>query len=267
MIAFLLICSLAGAAGAILQGMLGIGTGIVVVPLLTFILPQYGVDQTQAIHIALATSMAAIACNSVTALISHHSRGNIKWSMFKMMLAFSLCGSTLGAVVASMTSARYLQAIFGSFLLLTAAYMLLKKHPHDLVDAEPTLSLPKLATGGFSIGFIASIIGSGGGVLMVPFLHSLKLKMRYAVGTSTLIGFPVAVVGAMTYVFMGLSELPSTNTTIGYLHWPAFLAITSAGMLCTPIGVKLASVIHTRVLQIFFAILIVIIGLRMLNHL
>lgn len=260
----LMICLIAGGVGAILQGMLGVGTGIVIVPLLTFILPKYGIDQDVAIHMALATSMAAIATNSISALISHHYRGNVKWQLFKNIILFSVCGSCFGALTASYMPGHYLQAIFGVFLLFIAIYMLHKKPSIDMTDTLPSLSIRKIATGGFSIGLVASIIGSGGGILMVPFLHSLRLKMRYAVGTSTLIGFPVAVIGALTYTIVGLSRVPSTANTIGYLHWPAFLAITLAGMLCAPVGVKLSTVLKTTLLQRLFAIIIIFIGIKMM---
>ncbi len=75
---------------------------------------------------------------------------------------------------------------------------------------------------------------------MIPFLHTLKVKMRYAVGTSTLIGLPVAIIGALTYIFVGLSQVPQSSSTLGYLHWPAFLAISISGIICPPLGAKLA---------------------------
>ena len=89
MATFLLICLIAGSIGAILQGMIGVGTGIIIVPLLTLILPYYGMPQAVSIHIAIATSMAAIATNSITALISHYKRGNINWNVFKEIILFT----------------------------------------------------------------------------------------------------------------------------------------------------------------------------------
>jgi len=259
-----MICLIAGGFGAILQGMVGIGTGIIIIPLLTFILPDYGIPQDMAIHIALATSMAAIVINSISALISHHKRGNVQWSLFNKIILFSIIGSCFGAAIASITSGRYLESTFGIFMLLTAIYMLVKKSNVDTTDSIPTFSLPIMATGGFSIGFVASIIGTGGGILMIPFLHSLKVKMRYAVGTSTLIGLPVAIIGTITYIVAGLSQIPSSSVTIGYLHWPAFLAISFAGIICAPLGAKLATALPTKILQRTFALCMIVVGLKML---
>jgi uncharacterized membrane protein YfcA len=264
MLSFLIICFIAGGIGALLQGMVGIGTGIVIIPLLTFILPNYGISPDIAIHIALATSMAAIVVNSISALISHHKRGNVLWKIFKKIIFFSMIGSFCGALAASYMSGKYLKMIFGIFMLLLAFYMLFKKPEKDESEKLPPLSLKMLSVGGFSIGFVASIIGTGGGVLMIPFLHALKVKMRYAVGTSTLIGLPVAIIGALTYMFAGMAHVPESSVTIGYLHWPAFLAISLSGILCAPYGAKLATYLPTKILQQVFSVCMIIVGLKMI---
>jgi uncharacterized membrane protein YfcA len=260
---FLIICLTAGGIGAILQGMVGIGTGIVVIPLLTFLLPKYGFSADLAVHIALTTSMAAIVISSISALISHQKRGNIQWALFKKMLCFSICGAFLGALVANAMPGQYLKMIFGTFMILLAIYMLLKKHIDDTIDTHPRLPLKTIAMGGASIGFVGSIIGAGGSVLMVPFLHAQNLKMRYAVGTATLIGLPVTLVGSFTYIVLGLRAIPLSATTIGYLHWPAFLAISAAGIVAAPFGAKLATVLPTKVLQKIFAACMIIVGIKM----
>ncbi len=264
MLTLLVTCLLAGGTGAILQGMLGIGTGIIIVPILTLILPQYGIEQTMAIHVAIATSMTAIATSSISALLTHHKYQNINWSIFRRVILFSMIGSCLGALTASHLPSHLLKALFGIFLCLVSIYMFLKKQPGEKENYVTNIPLPKLATGGISIGIIASIIGSGGGILMVPFLHSLKLRMRYAVGTATLIGFPVATMGSLTYIITGVLHAPPNSYTIGYLHWPSFLIIATAGLLCAPVGVKLSAKLHTKFLQRLFALLIIFIGVRMI---
>lgn len=263
MTTFLVICFVAGSIGAVLQGMIGVGTGIIIVPLLTILLPYYGTPQESAIHIAIATSMAAIATNSITALISHYKRGNINWVLFKKMIFFTMLGSCAGALTASHTSSRYLQILFCVFIFSNAIYMLIKSGNAGESDLLPHASITKTSSGGLSIGFISSMVGSGGGVLLVPFLRSCKLHMRSAVGTSTLISFPVAAVGAVTYALTGIAKISASSETIGYLHWPAFIAITLAGTAFSPIGVKLATLIHAKYLQQMFAFSLVAIGIKM----
>jgi uncharacterized membrane protein YfcA len=264
MLSLLIICCFAGGIGAIFQGMIGVGTGLIVIPLLTFLLPHYGFSSDIAIHIALATSMSAIVVNSISALISHHRLGNIYWSIFRQILAFSLLGSFLGAITASLLSGVFLQKFFGFFMLMLSGYMLFKKSARAIDTALPIVSFKILALGGTLAGFISSIIGSGGGVLMVPFLRALQLPMRYAVGTSTLIGLPVASMGAATFIVAGLKEFPTTATTIGYLHWPALLAISFAGLTCAPLGAKFSKRVPTHILQRVFAVCMILVGLKML---
>lgn len=259
----LFMCLCAGSVGALLQGMLGIGTGLIIVPLLTFVLPHYGIPTTLAIHIAVATSMAAIATNALSALRSHYYRGNIHWVLCKKIIFFSMLGAGMGAYVIGYMPARYLQILFAGILVIIAIYMFWNQSARDQ-DTDVILTTRYLAWGGFGVGCVASIVGSGGGVVMVPFLHALKLKMRYAVGTSTLIGLPIALTGTAVYIWVGLPFTAALPWTIGYLHWPAFLAITCAGMLSGPLGVKLSSRVNARVLRYLFAVLIIVIGVKML---
>lgn len=263
MLSFLLICLLMGAIGALLQGAIGIGTGIVIVPLLSFMLPDYGISQDQAAHIALTTSLAAIAINSISALISHQRHHNIQWPLFKKMILFSIIGSGLGAFSASLVAGYYLETLYGLFLLLTSALMLHQRSSHPQIETMPQISIPALATGGFSIGFIGSIVGSGGGILMVPYLHQFNLNIRYAVGTATMIGFPVSIMGALTYSVIGASKI-SMPYIIGFLHWPALIAFSLAGLVCAPFGVKLAARLPTGIVRKLFVGCIILIGLKML---
>ena len=265
MLSLLIICLIAGGVGAILQGMIGIGTGIIIIPLLTFLLPNYGIPQSIAVHMALATSLAAIVLNSLSALISHHKRGNVQWALFKKIIIFSLFGSFAGAFLASFISGYYLERIFGVFMISLASYMFLKKSAIDQSNIIPSPSLRTIITGGFSIGFVGSVIGTGGGALMIPFLHTLKVKMRHAIGTTTLICLPVAAIGAITYIFTGLSKVPLSVPSLGYLYWPALLAISASGTICAPLGARLASVLPANILKNLFAACMVLVGLKMMT--
>ncbi|MGD9592171.1 MAG: sulfite exporter TauE/SafE family protein [Candidatus Berkiella sp.] len=266
MLSLIIICIIAGAFGSILQGIIGIGTGVIIVPLLTFLLPDYGISQENASHIALATSMAAIAINSITALISHQRHQNIQWPVFNKMVLFSLLGAGLGAFGASYVSGFYLEGIYGLFLLVIAALMLIQRSIHEPIDDMPVISFPKLATGGLGVGFIGSVLGSGGGILMVPLLHKFKVKMRYAVGTSTLIGLPISLMGTMTYSIMGATKA-TIPFVVGYIHWPALLACSLAGLICAPLGVKLASKLPNHIVRKIFAYSMIVVGLKMIHHL
>lgn len=263
MIILLLICVAAGALGGFLQGMVGVGTGIVVIPLLTFLLPYYGIPVEMAIHVALATSMAAITVSSIAAAVSHHQHQNIRWDIFKKIVCFSVIGSVLGALMASYMPARILEIIFAFFMFYTAFKMFRQRKDH-LGAEPPVLSMRELGLGGLIIGITASIVGIGGGLFMVPFLRSRNLEMRHAVGTATLVGLPVAIMGTLVYILTGLAHTQQNSQLLGYLHWPAFLAIAFSATICAFIGAKLIKAIKPVVLQRIFAVCIIIVGIKML---
>ncbi|ARG96872.1 sulfite exporter TauE/SafE family protein [Legionella micdadei] len=267
MLSLLIICFLAGSLGAILQGMLGIGTGIIIVPVLTFILPYYHFHPEQTIHIAIATSMAAITINSVTALMNHYRYQTIDWKMFRHLVVFCTTGSGIGALLATFLNGHFLKIIFSIFLISLASWLLFKKNAHETSESMPSIEelTINIKWNGLRIGCLASLVGSAGGILMVPFLRKLQYPMRYAVGTSTLIGLPIALTGSLIYIVLGMVKIPVSPFTIGYIHWPALLAITTAGLFGAPLGVKLSTRVPAVVLQRLFALIMLAISLNMLR--
>lgn len=263
MLILLCICALAGAIGGVLQGMVGVGTGVIVIPLLTLLLPIYGVSSEMAIHVALATSMAAIVVTSIAAGFSHHLHENVRWDIFKKLILGSILGSGIGALIASYMPARVLTIIFALFMFYTAYRMLRKKKISEGEDVKP-LTKKELSLGGFFIGVGASIVGIGGGLFMVPFLHARGMKMRYVVGTATVVGLPVATIGALTYIITGLIQIHRHPLLLGYLHWPAFLAIAVTGVICASLGAKLSKILNPWMLQKIFAICVLGVGVKML---
>lgn len=260
----LIICALAGIVGGTLQGMVGVGTGIIVIPLLTLLLPAYGISTQMAIHVALATSMAAIVITSLAAGVSHHLHTNIRWDIFKKVIIGSIVGSGIGALIASYLPAKILETVFALFMFYTAYCMFQKKK--DLAEAaSKPFTARQLSIGGFLIGIGASIVGIGGGLFMVPFLRSRQMEMRHAVGTATIVGLPVAIIGTLTYIITGvLAHRQPQPMLLGYLHWPAVLAITATGIVFASLGAKLSKSINPRILQHIFAVCILGVGVKML---
>lgn len=262
MLTLLIICAIAGGIGGLLQGMVGVGTGVIVIPLLTWLLPHYGVPVGLAIHVALATSMAAIVISSAAAALNHHRHQNICWGVFNKLLVYGIVGSAIGAFLASYLPARMLEVIFAVFMFYVA-FKMLAKHKISENSAVKALTHKSLGGGGFLIGVSASIVGIGGGLFMVPFLRSKNLEMRQAVGTATIVGLPVAVIGSITYVITGLSSIHQPML-LGYLHWPAFIAISSIGVIFAAWGAQLSKRVNPVLLQRIFAICIIAVGIKML---
>lgn len=254
---------LVGLAGGLLLGLIGVGMALITVPLLTMTLPMFGIDAANAPLTALPTSMAIVSFGSVSSIASHHRLGNVDWHIVRTTVPVSLVGVVLGSILASHLPGAALRWIFSGFLLIIAIRMLWARDAKDSSRSEPAQTPPwtyRLAGG--LIGIAGSLIGAGGGVFMVPFLRSRGHPMPTSVASSTAIGLPVSVVGAMIYA---LQPGPiQAGTMIGYLYLPAVAGLSLGSMLAAPTGAKLSSRIPGHVLQKGFAGLLIVLVVKML---
>jgi len=189
-------------AVGVIAGLLGVGGGIVIVPILVFLFTAQGMPQDHIMQMALGTSLGSIVFTSISSFRAHHRRGAVHWDIVKRIAPGIILGTLSGSWLAAGLSPTVLKAIFACFLFYVAAQMLLNLKP------KSTRRLPKAAgmfgAGGF-IGLVSSMVGIGGGTLSVPFLTWCNLPVHHAIGTSAAIGFPIAVAGTLGYIATGLS--------------------------------------------------------------
>lgn len=252
---------LVGAIAGILAGMLGVGGGLVIVPVLVYLFNLQGFDSSVIMHLAIGTSLATIVLTSLSSIHAHHQRGAVLWSLVGRLTPGIIAGAWLGATVAHLLPSATLRTIFGVFELVVATQMALE------FTTSPHQHLPgRLGTGiaGVVIGTVSSIIGIGGGTLTVPFLTWCNVEMRRAVATSAACGLPIALAGAIAYMVTGWDHDALPPASSGYLHWPAFWGIAVTSMLFATFGARLAHSLPVRTLRRFFALLLAVLGLRML---
>ena len=249
-----------GAFAGILAGLLGVGGGLVIVPVLTFIFTAQHLPDAHILHLALGTSLASIMFTSVSSLRAHHQRGAVDWIVVRRISLGIVVGTFGGSWVAAQLSTRFLKAFFVVFLYYVATQMLLNIKP------KPHRQLPGLTAmfgvGGV-IGGVSSLVGIGGGSLSVPFLTWCNVAIHRAIGTSAAIGFPIAVAGAVGYVVNGLSaQLPLYS--LGFVYLPALAGIAAASIVTAPIGAKLAHSLPVDKLKKIFALLLIVMGTKLL---
>ena len=114
------------------------------------------------------------------------------------------------------------------------------------------------------IGFVSSLVGIGGGTLSVPFMVWCNVVVHHAIGTSAAIGLPIAIAGTIGYVFNGWGVPNLPEYSIGYVYTPALLGIASISVLTAPLGVKLAYSLPVDKLKKIFAVLLMVVGTKML---
>jgi len=251
----------AGAVAGILAGLMGIGGGLVIVPMLLFCFTGLGIPHEHIMHIALGTSLASIIFTSISSFMAHHRRGAVRWDVVRRIVPGIISGTLLGAYVASLLSTDLLKVFFGIFLLYVSLQFLLDKKP------EPTRDLPGFA-GMFSmgnvIGVVSSLMGIGGGSLSVPFMVWCNVTVHRAIGTSAAIGFPIAIAGTAGYIFTGLQVADLPSFSLGYIYFPALIGIVSASMVTAPLGAWLAHRLPVPRLKRIFAVFLLVVGAKMM---
>lgn len=252
---------LTGAAAGLSAGLLGIGGGLIIVPILYFIFNQQPLPPQHVMHMALATSLATIIVTSIASAWAHHKRNAVLWPIVFNLSPGIIIGAWLGATFASKLSSDVLRPVFGVFELLVAVHLLINYKP-----AAHTTSIPRIRSisGGVVIGSLSSIVGIGGGTLTVPFLLWHNISIKNAVASSAACGFPIAVAGTAAYVISGWNVAALPGNTLGYVNLSAFALIIITSMITAPAGASLAHRLPEKTLRLSFALFLLALSLKML---
>lgn len=253
---FIAIGALAGGLG----GLLGVGGGLVVVPALTWWFGQGGTGG-HAVHLAVGTSLATIVLTASSSLWAHHRFGAVRWDVLRAMTPGIVIGAVAGAMLARGMSEPLLKRSFGVFALLVALNMALRWSPNPLRTLPGRLGL---STVGMIIGGISAMLGIGGGTLTVPFLVWCQVAIHQAVATAAGAGLPIAMTGAVAFMWLGRDVATLPAHSMGFVHLPAFVGIAAISVLAAPWGARLAHRLPQLALRRVFAVVLAWIGLRMI---
>jgi len=252
----------AGAAGGLLAGLLGVGGGIIIVPVLDLALVAAGVDPTVAMHIAVATSMATIVPTSISSSRSHAKRGSVDFAVVRRWTPPIVIGALAGSLVASSVDARVLAGVFGVVAALAALKMVL---PLDQMVLRP--SIPGGLAGAVlpgSIGAISAMMGIGGGTLSVPSMTLCGEPVHKAVGTAALLGLCISLPATIGYLLAQPAGAAMPPWTIGWVSLPGFAIIAPVSWVVAPLGARLAHSLDRRKLSAAFGAFLLLVAARML---
>ncbi len=254
--------ALIGIAAGLLGGLLGIGGGVVTVPCLYLIFKAYQIEMPGVVmHVAIGTSLAAMIFNTLAATYSHHQRKAVQWPLFKKMVLGLGLGSIVGPFMADVLSGVFLEIFFGIFLLVLAWYFWRQKPAGVSKHAMP--SQKGLFFWSSGIGVLANLLGIAGGTLVVPFLTSVRVPERQAIGTAAATSLLVTVVGGIFYLFLGLGET-SYPMNVGFINLPAFAVLAVTSFIAAPFGAKLTHSLPVDTVKRVFAIVLALTGILML---
>lgn len=255
----ILIYLLIGAIAGFSAGLFGVGGGLIIVPILYIVFTQMNYDPSVIMHMAVGTSLATIIVTSMSSVMAHHKRGAVLWTVFRNLAPGLVIGSFIGAGIADYMSGYGLQLMIGFFAIWVAFKMFMGAN----TQVDPSHQLPsktvQMAAGG-GIGIASAIFGIGGGSLTVPFLNKCGVVMQKAVATSAACGLPIAIAGALGFIWFGKQSQVNVPNTLGYIHIYAFLGISMMSFFTAKLGAKVAHILSPAMLKKCFATLLSVVG-------
>jgi len=249
-----------GLIAGVLAGLLGVGGGLVIVPMLVYCFTKQQMQPDLIMHLSLGTSMASIVFTSVSSFMSHHKHGAVEWTIVKRIVPGILIGTFCGSYIAAMLSTGFLKGFFCVFLYYVATQMVLDKKPKPSRDFPGNAGMFGV---GSVIGVVSSLVGIGGGSLSVPFMLWCNLAAHKAIGTSAAIGFPIAIAGSIGYLINGIKAASLPQYSAGYIYLPALVFIVCASVFTAPVGAKLAHMLPVSKLKRIFALLLYAVATKM----
>ena len=259
---YILTFLLLGAFVGLMSGLLGIGGGGIMVPSLTTIFLLQGIPVDNVVHLALGTTMACMIVTCYASFVAHNAAGAVVWKVVKNMSVGIILGTFLATFLAAQLKSIYLAIFFAVFMAFVSAQMFLNKKP------KPTRVLASKAglfAAGSGIGAISALVSIGGGSLTVPYLTWQNVDIKKAIGTSAAIGVPISIAGTLGYMINGWGHASLAPLTFGFIYLPAVLLISIPSYFTAPYGAKLAHKLPIPILKKIFAVLLIILSLKMLS--
>jgi len=246
-----------GCVVGFIAGLLGIGGGMTMVPLLTLIFAHERFPEQHILHMAVATSLATIVFTSISSLREHAAHDAVVWPIVWRLAPGIIAGSLAGPQIVGGMSTSLLSGVFAAFSGLTATRLLLNLKPKAVRELPGTAGLFAV---GSAIGVLSSMVGAGGAFLSVPFMTACNVRMHKAVATSAALGLPIAVAGTLGFVVAGWRQSGLPPYTVGFIYLPGLIGIVAASMLVAPAGARLAHRWPVSRLRRAFAILMYLIS-------
>ena len=251
-----------GAVVGFMAGLLGIGGGGIMVPMLTTIFLAQGIPVEQVVHMALGTSMASIVMTSFASMRAHHKKGAIQWDIVKVMAPGVIIGTFAATFLATYMKSSQLAIFFAIFMAYVSIQMALDKKQKP---SQGVVTSQKLFGAGTFIGVISALVSIGGGSLTVPFLIWQNIDLKKAIASSAAIGFPLSIAGTVGYMINGMMQTGQAGMLLGFVYFPAVILISLVSFFTAPLGAKMAHTLPVSKLKKIFALLLMALSIKMLT--
>jgi len=261
MVEILLVFLLVGIIVGMLAGLLGIGGGIVLVPTLVYILPKIGLETNFVMQVALGTSVACTFFSMLSSAFGHYKQSSIKFDIYLKLIPGLFIGSILGPIIAHSLNYATLKNIFAVLLFIVSLRILLD-HKNKNKDNFPSDNIFYnnnyfLFICGVIIGTLASLMGIGGGILLLPLFNFMNIKMKDAVGTSAISGVTISTIALIGYIVSGYDIVSKSDLYLGYVYLPAVIGISLTSIIFAQVSALWSKQIPQDILKKFLACILI----------
>lgn len=250
----------AGFVAGIMAGLLGIGGGVVLVPVLFQLFTFLKVDPSIVMHLSVGTSLAIIAPTSIRSVKGHIAKGAVDMPLLKSWVIPVLLGVLIGTILAAYLDGGVLKGVFAAFATIIGVKLLFGKEDWVLAKDIPFGTKNNLFATMF--GAFSTLMGIGGGTFGVTYMTLCSRKIHQAIATSSGLGVLISIPATFGFIWAGwgISGLPTLS--IGYINLLGVGIMIPATIFAAPIGVKLAHSFSRRTLEVVFALLLFSVSIR-----
>lgn len=252
----------AGMAGGFVAGLLGVGGGIIIVPVLYYLLGLFGIDENVRMHIATGTSLATIIPTSFSSIRSHNRKGAIDWTLVKRWMPWMVVGVCAGSLLSGLASGDTLSLVFAAVALPIALQFMILKDKADPVDSEPHPIRPYVPA--FLTGGLSTMMGIGGGTIGVPVLTYVGNGIHRSVGTASVFGAIISIPGTLGAIIAGWGAEGLPPYSLGYVNLLGLALIAPTSFLLAPLGARAAHAMNRKWLRLAFAAFLLATAIRMI---
>jgi len=252
---------IAGVVSGVAAGMIGVGGGIVIVPILYHVLATLGIDPAVRMQIAIGTSIATVVSAALSSVAADSGKSDIDWGLLRRWAIPMLGGVLIGCVLAGLASGSALSLLFGVVAVPVALLLAFAKEDRRLAEQLPQ------GIAGWTVaalaGGISVMMGISGTTIGVPAMTLCGVPARRAIATASAFGILIAVPGTIAAIVAGWHARGLPPYSLGYVNLMGFLLIAPSSFLA-PFGARIADYIDARRMRLVFALFIVIVTGRML---
>lgn len=245
-------------------GLLGVGGGFLLVPILFFLLQSIGIDSTIAIRLSFGTSLAIILPTAISSAYGHYRKNQVEVKAAIYLGISGFLGSLIGGYAATQMPEDILRLIFGFIMLFVAVqFLFFKESPDDRVKKEKIVLFLFF---GLLAGLAAGLVGIGGGIIIIPaMVMVMGYTMKQASGTSSAVIIITSLGGVISYVYNGLQVSGLPPYSLGYVNLLQFLIIIIFSIPLAQVGAWAAQKFPDRILRYILVGLQLYIALKMLG--